>query len=75
LEEKIMEMLGMCDSDLERKVVVGMLLEKEDVKTETLKKVKGFYEEIYGKVDYRLVIELDKRGELEKEVGEYAILV
>jgi len=40
-----------------------------------LKKVKGFYEEIYGKVDYRLVIELDKRGELEKEVGEYAILV
>ena len=72
---KLVEMLDECVGSIEEKVVVGMVLEREEVGIDELKEGKDWYESKYGAVDYRLIMELDKRGELDKSVSEYKVLV
>ena len=72
---KLVEMLGECVGSVEEKVVVGMMLKSEEVGLDELKEGKEWYESKYGAVDYRIIMELDKRGELDKEVSEYKVLV
>jgi hypothetical protein len=73
---KLVEMLEGCVGSIEEKVVVGMVLGREEVGVDELKEGKEWYESKYGgRVDYRLIMELDKRGELDKSVSEYKVLV